>query len=119
MFAGFSVIGYVWTYPYILGNSRGMSISYDSAIEDAAVNNAEIKFDETTNTAYFQHSENEEYIARFWDARSVDNFVKLVPELDLNGVSIWNIMTWFPQMWLVINSQYDIEKSYIDVLLGK
>jgi spore germination protein len=52
----------------------------------------------------------EEYIVRFRDARSVDDYVKLVPEFDFNGIGIWNIAVYFPQMWLVINSQYDIEK---------
>lgn len=30
-----------------------------------------------------------------------------------SGVGIWNIMFYFPQMWLVINSQYEIEKVLI------
>ncbi|WMJ87159.1 LysM peptidoglycan-binding domain-containing protein [Anaerocolumna sp. MB42-C2] len=108
---GIPVIGYVWKYPYIPNVSQGMAISYDSAIKIAIENNAEIQYDEITNAAYFQYiSGNDEYIVRFWDARSIDNFLKLISEFGLNGISIWNIMSWFPQMWLVINSQYDIEK---------
>ena len=26
--------------------------------------------------------------------------------------SIWNIMRYFPQLWLVLNSLYNIEKVY-------
>lgn len=63
-----------------------------------------------TNAAYFQYISDNEYIARFLDARSIDNFVKLVPEFGLKGINIWNIMNWSPQMWMVINSQYEIEK---------
>lgn len=108
--AGISVIGYVWKYPYIPGTSRGMAVSYNSAINLANIYNSEIEFDETTNTAYFQYISDEEYIVRFWDARSIDNFLKLIPEIGLNGISSWNIMTWFPQLWLVINAQYNIVK---------
>lgn len=107
---GIPVIGYIWKYPYIPGVSKGMAISYDSVIELAYDNNAEVEYDEITNAAYFQFISNDEYVVRFWDARSVDGFVKLVPEYGLHGVSIWNIMNWFPQMWLVINSQYEIDK---------
>jgi spore germination protein len=106
--AGMSVIGYVWEYPYVPGKSKVMAVSYNSAMELASINNAEIAFDETTNTAYFQYISDEEYIVRFWDARSIDKFMKTIPEVGLNGISSWNIMTWFPQIWLVINAQYDI-----------
>jgi spore germination protein len=107
---GVPVIGYVWQYPYIPNVSKGMAISYDSAINIAINNNAEILYDEITSTAYFQYISGDEFIVRFLDARSVDSYVKFVPEFELNGISIWNIMNWFPQMWLVINSQYEIEK---------
>jgi len=109
-YIGVQVIGYVWKFPYIPGISKGMAVSYDSALEIAIENNAEIQYDEITSTAYFQYISGEEFIVRFWDARSIDSYVKLVPEFQLNGISIWNIMNWFPQMWLVINSQYDIDK---------
>lgn len=107
---GIIVIGYVWALPYIPGISKGMAINYDSAIDIAVTNSAQIRFDETTNVAYFQYTSVNEYVVRFWDARSIYNFARLVPEYGLNGMGIWNIMSWFPQMWLVINSQYNIKK---------
>jgi len=110
IYSGITVIGYVWKLPYIPNVSMGMSVSYDSAIEIAIENNAEILFDEITNSAYFLYTAGDEFVVRFWDARSIDSFVKLVPEFGLKGISTWNIMNWFPQMWLVINSQYNIDK---------
>lgn len=107
---GVPVIGYLWRYSYIPTLSKGLAVSYETAIETAYQNDAEIFYDETTSTAYFQFITDYEYIVRFWDARSIDSFVKLVPEFDLNGISIWNIMSWFAQSWLVINSQYEIDK---------
>ncbi|HKM00400.1 MAG TPA: LysM peptidoglycan-binding domain-containing protein, partial [Mobilitalea sp.] len=110
IFLGLSTIGYVWKYPYIPAVSRGMALNYNSAIDIAYNNNVDISFDETTNIAYFQFVTNDEYIVRFWDARSMDTFIKLVPEFGLKGINIWNIMNWFPQLWLVVSSQYDIIK---------
>ena len=46
----------------------------------------------------------------FEDARSVRAKLALAGEYQLTGVSIWNIMRYFPQLWLVLNSLYDIEK---------
>lgn len=107
---GLPVIGHIWKLPYEPVSSKGMAVSYDSALEIAFDYNADIQYDETTNTAYFQYISDNDYIVRFWDARSIDSFVKFVTEFGLNGISIWNIMNWFPQLWLVINSQYEINK---------
>ena len=110
IYNGVPVIGYIWNFPFIPNKSKGMAVTYDSAIQIAIENNAEILYDEITNCAYFKYISFDESIVRFWDARSIDVFVKIVPEFGLMGISIWNIMNWFPQMWLVINSQYDIDK---------
>jgi spore germination protein len=113
IYIGVPAIGYVWRLPYIPIKSRGMAISYDSVLDLAIENGTEIQYDEITNTAYFQYISDDEFVVRFWDARSADNFVKLVPEFEIKGINIWNIMNWFPQMWLVINSQYEIDKVMI------
>lgn len=106
-------IGYIWKLPYEPGVSEGMSISYESAIEIALENNAEILLDDSTDSAYYHYIASDEYIVRFWDARGIDAYTKLVPNFKLKGVGIWNIMSYFAQMWLVINSQYEIEKVLI------
>ncbi len=112
-FMGIPVNGYVWQLPYIPFKSRGMSVSYDSVLKIAYDQNVEIQFDEITNSAYFVYiSENQEFIVRFWDARSIDNYLNIILELGLNGISIWNIMSWFPQIWLIINSMFIIDKVY-------
>lgn len=107
---GIRNIGYVWKLPYQAETSKGMAITYDAAIDIAVNTNSVIQFDETTYSAYFEYISSDEYVVRFWDARSIDGLIKMVPEFDLDGAGIWNIMTFFPQMWLVINSQYTIEK---------
>lgn len=111
---GISTIGHLWVLPYEAGISRGLAINYSTAVELAYDNDAEIQYDYNTNSAYFQYISTDEYIARFRDARSMDAWVNYVFEFGLNGCGIWNIMNFFPQLWLVINSQYEIEKVFIN-----
>ncbi len=107
---GIPSIGYVWTLPYEPGFSRGQAISYNSVLELARDLGVAIQYDDITKSSYFQYTLGDEYFVQFKDARSIEAYTGLVPELGLNGIGIWNIMYFFAQMWLVINSQYDIEK---------
>lgn len=105
---GLPVQGYVYKLPFIPGDSQGMAISYRAAIELAAQNDAQITYDPLNNSVYFYYYLGDEYLVRFWDVRSYDVFFKLVPEFDLQGVGIWNIMRWFPQLWMCAAVQYFI-----------
>lgn len=107
---GYSTIGYVWRLPYIDGVTVGQAITYNSAIDLAREYNAVIHFDEITNASYFQYYSDFEYILRFRDARGINDIVKLVPKYRVEGVAIWNVMYFFNQMWLVIDSQFEIRK---------
>jgi len=110
IFMGLSSIGYLWQLPYEAGVSKGRSISYNYAVEIAAGVGAQILYDEVTQAAFYQYLSGEEYVVRFRDARSVDAFVKLIPEYSLYGLGVWNIMVYFPQQWMIINTQYEIQK---------
>ncbi|RDU22647.1 LysM peptidoglycan-binding domain-containing protein [Anaerosacchariphilus polymeriproducens] len=105
-------VGYLWQLPYIPGISKGQSISYQSAIQLASDQGAKIMFDDTTKASYFQYVEIYDYIVRFWDARAIDAYLKLVLVYELQGVTNNNISNFFYQMWLIINTQYDIEKIF-------
>lgn len=114
IFMGIPLMGYDWELPYVVGISRANSLSYDNAITLAGEVGATIQFDETSQTPYFEYEKNQsgipiQHIVWFIDARSIDALVKLVPEYGFLGIGIWNIMYFFSQMWLVINSQYEIE----------
>lgn len=107
---GISTIGYEWRLPYIEGVTTGQAITYDSAIELARDFNAEIKFDEVTKASYFKYYSDSEYAVRFRDARGIDAALSLIDEYGIRGLGIWNIMYFFDQLWLLINSRYIIEK---------
>lgn len=111
---GIPITGYDWELPYISGISRASALSYDSAITLASEVGATIQYDEIAEDPYFEYVVDSgvpfQHIVWFVDGRSIDALVKLVPEYGFNGIGIWNIMYFFAQMWLVINTQYEINK---------
>lgn len=109
---GISTIGYIWRLPYIECITTGQSLTFSSAIELAREFNVEIQYDDVTNASYFQYYSDYEYIVRFRDARGIDDILSLMSQYNIRSLGIWNIMYFFDQMWMVVNSQYNIEKIY-------
>lgn len=107
---GITSIGYIYQLPYITCVSSVQSISHENAMQLAREVDATILYNETSEASYFYVGENDEYLVWFKDARSLDNIIKLVPEYGLQGIGIWNIMYYLAPMFLIINSQYEIEK---------
>lgn len=117
MVIGIPVLGYDWQLPYEIGVTRANSVTNEAVINLAIQTGAEIQFDEVSQTPYFEYIEYIAGIPRknivwFIDARSIEALQGLLIEYNLPGISIWNIMTYFPQLWLIINSQYDIETVF-------
>ncbi|ROR27344.1 spore germination protein [Mobilisporobacter senegalensis] len=115
IFIGLSTIGYDWQLPYIIGVSRANSLNTDAAILLARQVGATIYYDENSQAPYFEYVDYSsdtpvQHIVWFKDARSVNALASFVPEYGIQGISIWNIMSYFAQLWLVINSQYKINK---------
>ncbi len=110
---GLPVIGYSWLLPYLIGITRANAITYDAAIELALTTGSKIQFDEISQNPHFEYFLGvdipRKYVVWFVDARTIDALLNLVIENNFPGISIWNIMTYFTQLWLIINSQYDIE----------
>lgn len=105
---------YDWTLPFVRGDSKAKSLGNIDAIELATMYNAEILFDEEAQSPYFYYTDNEDkqHIVHFEDARSIYTKMMLAFENKLYGVSIWNLMRQFPQLWLVINENFNILKIY-------
>lgn len=113
IFLGIPNYGYVWRLPYVEGASRAQSISNQFAVAIAAQNNAEIQYDETAQSPFFNFTRGGvRYEVWFEDARSIRAKLALVPEYGLRGVGYWNLMRPFPQNWLVLNSLYNIERIF-------
>lgn len=106
---------YDWPLPFVRGETMAQSMGNVEAVEQAARVGAAIRFDELAQTPTYNYVNNStgtpvQHEVWFEDARSINAKIKLVGEYGLEGIGIWQIMRYFPQMWLVINSQYDIVK---------
>jgi spore germination protein len=108
---GFPVIGYDWKLPYVPGDSIANSISPEGAVSLAFEVGATIQFNEVAQAPYFFYTDdNDLHNVWFKDARSVEALSKILIEYDIQRVSIWNIMSFFTQLWLVINNNFNIIK---------
>lgn len=110
---GITAIGYDWQLPYIEGVSRASALSSNAVLQLAAAENATIMFDEVSLAPYFYYSDNNQnntpnHIVWFKDARSINELLNIKTEYDVYGISIWNVMEFNTQMWLLINVHYDI-----------
>jgi spore germination protein len=113
--AGMATIGYDWELPFSAGLSNVYPLTLDRALDLARNVGATIQFDNISQTPYFLYSINTsgsqiEHIVWFIDARSINALLDLVNEYKLLGIGIWNITIYNTQLWLVIYSQYEIEK---------
>lgn len=113
IYFGIPIIGYDWQLPYIPGTSIANSLSTNAAIQLASVVGATIRYDETAQAPYYNYtigsdSMATEHVVWFKDVRRIDVLLKLVPEYGFQGVAIWNIMQYYAQLWVLINSQYEI-----------
>jgi spore germination protein len=115
---GLPTFGYDWRLPYVPGVSKANALNYESVIRLAKEMNAVINYDETILSAYFEYTDedNLKHIVWFKDARSIDSSIQILKSYGISGIGIWNIMYYFHQLWLVINTQYEIEKG-IDLKL--
>jgi spore germination protein len=114
---GKPIIGYDWKLPFIPDVTNASSLSLYSAFDIAYNYGAIIEFDENSQTPYYYYNElliaaPSQHIVWFLDARSINSLDKLIADTELNGGGVWNIMIYYPQLWIIIYSQYNIIKLY-------
>jgi len=112
IFLGITTLGYDWTLPYVPGATEATVITNENAVLIAAENNIPIQFNEAAQSPYFYYIDSSGIMHVIWfkDARSFDARAGLVEEYNLQGISIWTIMRFDARMWLIINTQYYIQK---------
>lgn len=103
--------GYDWTLPYVNGTSRATTVSNAEAVRIAIEFGAEIRFDETAMSPYFQY-EKDGALHEVWfeDARSYREKFSLLPQYGLRGMGYWQIMRFFRPNWLLLESTFQIRK---------
>lgn len=107
--------GYDWRLPYVAGESKAQSLSNVAAVDLALQRHAAIDFDQTAQSPYFRYFVREngepiEHVVHFEDARSINAKLRLIAEKNLRGGNVWNIMRYFPQLWLVLNNLFNINR---------
>ena len=103
---------YDWALPFVQGESMAEALSNQETILRASQVGAVIEFDEETQSPFYTYTDAEgiEHIAWFDDVRSMDSKLRLIPEFDLAGAGVWQIMNFFPGLWMVVNSIFEVEK---------
>jgi len=102
--------GYDWPLPFVQGETRADGIGIVEAVEKAGEVGVPIQFDNTAKAPFYPYeAEGIEHIVWFENATSVEERLKLVEKYSLAGISIWQIMRYFPQLYRVLNARYRIE----------
>lgn len=114
---GCPLIGYDWKLPYVDGKTVAYLLKLNTAVELAQTTNSTIYFDDLSQTPYFNYIQEEvfiqnQHIVWFIDVRTINELLNLIVKYNLHGTGIWNIMYFFSQIWLVVNSQYKIIKLF-------
>ncbi|SEW30359.1 LysM peptidoglycan-binding domain-containing protein [[Clostridium] fimetarium] len=112
---GQPLIAYDWKLPYIPGESSANSLSLGTSLTLAIETSAIIMFDEPSQTPFYKYDEISaqpihNHIVWSLDALSIDALMSTVKDYSLYSVCFWNVMIFYQQLWLVINSQYEILK---------
>ncbi len=112
---GEPTLAYDWPLPFLPGRTIANSLTNDAALSLAHDLNVPIQFDTPSQSPYFYYFQYSvgfpvQHIVWFTDARSYNALLNLVTEYGLTGTGIWSIMVYVPQLWLIINSRYEILK---------
>lgn len=112
IFLGIPTYGYDWTLPFKKDTSKAISISNPQAIELARTHKAAIRYDETSQSPWFNYTDDSGQFHEVWfeDARSIQTKLALAEEKGLFGINYWNLNRPFPQNWTVLNSLVNIRE---------
>lgn len=107
---GVPTYGYLWTLPYVKGESKATSLSNVMAVEIAAEYGAQIEYDETAQSPFYNFTDVNGTFCEVWfeDARSIEAKLKLIDEYGFAGAGYWNMDRPFPQNLMVLNLLYKI-----------
>lgn len=111
---GKPLVGCDWVVPFPPGASANL-MSLNSTIVLAYEQNAKIYLDEESQTPYFDYIKiasgyTEEHKVWFIDARSLKAVDEVVIESDLIGTGIWNITSYYQQLFSIISAYNNIIK---------
>ena len=95
--------GYDFTLPFVPNESEATTLSNTGAVTLALEKNASIEYDPISQAPFFRYNENgKTHEVWFEDARSIQAKLDLMDEKSLSGISIWNLMNYCPQNFLML-----------------
>lgn len=114
---GLSQYGYDWPLPFAPKTDRARSLDTREATAAAREHRAAIGYDETVEAPFARWFAREggrtrEHVMWFENARSIAARLGLVEEYGLGGISVWNGMRYFPQLWQILAATYPIRKIW-------
>ncbi|MBE6990690.1 MAG: LysM peptidoglycan-binding domain-containing protein [Ruminococcaceae bacterium] len=111
LYLGVPTYGYDWPLPYEQGVTRASSLSPQAALTLARQHGAEIQYDPVAQAPWFRYrAGGQDHEVWFEDARSAAAKLALASDSGLRGVGLWNLMRLFPQLYLILNDQYNISE---------
>lgn len=101
--------GYDWKLPYVRGETAATIVGNTEAINIALTNGSTIQFDNVAMSPYFEYTKSgNSHIVWFEDARSIKSKLVTASQYEFRGVGYWNLMRYFRQNWLILNSLFNI-----------
>lgn len=103
--------GYDWTLPYMRGTAA-RSVGLTEATELAQRYGSEIRFDEASQTPYFNYTtaDGERHVVWFDDPKSILAKLRLIEEYGIAGASWWTVNRCYVPAWLITQELFDINK---------
>ncbi len=103
---------YDWPLPFVQGETSAESISNQEAITRGVQYGVTIQFDETAQCPFYNYTtvEGVQHIVWFDDVKSMTAKITLITEFGLAGGGIWQIMKFFPGLWMAVDSRFTIIK---------
>lgn len=99
--------GYDWPLPFEQGKTAAVTIGNVEAVQIAIQNNAEIYFDNTAQSPYFNYTKDSVFHeVWFEDVRSIQSKFNLIKEYGLGGAGYWQIMRWWRANWLLLMENF-------------
>ncbi|MBO1515639.1 glycoside hydrolase family 18 protein [Metabacillus bambusae] len=110
---GQNLYGYDWTLPFVQGGQYAKAVSPQQAIQLASKYNEQIEYDYEAQAPHFNYIDDNSKEHKVWfeDARSIQAKFDLIKELNLRGISYWKLGLAFPQNWLLITNNFEVEKK--------
>lgn len=104
--------GYDWPLPFERGVTAARTIGNVEAVQIAVENHAEIRFDETAQSPYFNYvKDRTEHEVWFEDARSMVAKLSLVTEYGLLGTGWWQLMRFWRAGWMITRESFFVKKE--------